>query len=502
MALIDGLKRMTTGKKILLAVVAVSLIATVAGLIIYFATSGYYATTMRLLRVEGTVNIEDSKGSSKPVIDNIRFQSGDALNTGSDGLASVGLDDTKIVTLKNDSRAEFSKKMKKLELKLTRGALFFEVTEKLRDDETFEIKTSNMTCGIRGTSGYIFYDDDGREALVITDGKVEVIAYNPETGESKSALVHAGQKIKVYLYSDKNEDRDSVEFFLDNLSEDEIPAFTLKMLKGNDRLLDIVCKDTGWDKKKILDLIDNPPKKDDDEEEITPTPTEEPKATATPTPTPEITPEGTVTPTPSVTEAPTATPVPGRDKTTPTPFPTNGAEPTAAPTASPTFAPVPEPTATPTPVPTATPAPTPVPTPTRGPVATPTPTPRPTGAPTAAPTAAPNSTATPTPRPTSAPTATPTPKPTATPTPKPAEPTTSPSDVSEPPVLEGCEKGPWGMTYGDHTVYILISWDGDEAWYMGWIDNDWVGLELRETSDGVSYIYLDEEENEIVYYVE
>ena len=71
---------------------------------------------MRLLRVEGTVNIEDSRGGSKSVTNNLRFQSGDALNTGADGLASVGLDDTKIVTLQNDSRAEFLKNGKKVNL--------------------------------------------------------------------------------------------------------------------------------------------------------------------------------------------------------------------------------------------------------------------------------------------------------------------------------------------------------------------------------------------------
>ena len=86
------------------------------------------ANTMRLLRVQGTVNLEDSKGASKPVIENLRFQSGDALSTGSDGLASVGMDDSKIVTLQNDSRAEFRRKNKQLELKLTKGAVFFNVT--------------------------------------------------------------------------------------------------------------------------------------------------------------------------------------------------------------------------------------------------------------------------------------------------------------------------------------------------------------------------------------
>ena len=188
----------------------------------------YHATSMRLLRVEGTVNIETSNGGTKPVFDNIRFQSGDALNTGADGLASVGLDDTKIITLQNDSRAEFTKQGKHLELKLTRGAIFFNVTEKLQPDETFEIKTSTMTAGIRGTSGYVYYDDTGRDALIITDGCVEVSATNPDTGETKTAKVEGGQGIIVYLYSDREED--TVQFTLETVTEEELPEFPAQMI--------------------------------------------------------------------------------------------------------------------------------------------------------------------------------------------------------------------------------------------------------------------------------
>ncbi|MCR4689294.1 MAG: FecR family protein, partial [Saccharofermentans sp.] len=241
----------TKGKKIAAAAVAVAVVGIVTAIIL-ITRSGYLATTMRLLRIEGTVTIEDAEGESKPVIDNIRFQSGDALTTGADGLASVGLDDTKIVTLQNDSRAEFYKHAKQLELKITKGGVYFEVTEKLADDETYEIQTSNMTVGIRGTSGYVWYDENGRDSLIITDGVVIVSAYNPETGETKTCEVHGGEMITCYLYSDKNEDRDSIEFELHGITEEELPEFPLKMLSENPGLLDKVCEYTGWDKDKLL----------------------------------------------------------------------------------------------------------------------------------------------------------------------------------------------------------------------------------------------------------
>ena len=97
MALINNLQNLSLQKKIIISAVAVLVIAAVI-ISVVLGKSGYTAKTMRLLRVLGTVNIEDSNGNTKPVIDNIRFQSGDALSTGGDGLASVGLDDTKIIT--------------------------------------------------------------------------------------------------------------------------------------------------------------------------------------------------------------------------------------------------------------------------------------------------------------------------------------------------------------------------------------------------------------------
>ena len=116
MGLIDKVRRMTKKEKIVLASVVSFIVVAIVAVVLLLMRNNYLTTTMRLLRVEGTVNIEDSNGTIKPVIDEMRFESGDALSTGSDGIASVGLDDTKIVTLENDSRVEFQKHGKQLEI--------------------------------------------------------------------------------------------------------------------------------------------------------------------------------------------------------------------------------------------------------------------------------------------------------------------------------------------------------------------------------------------------
>ena len=348
MVLVEKFKSLPAKKKVIL-VSTVAAVLTAVILVCVVMTQGYYATTMRLLRVEGTVNIEDANGNPRSVLENVRFSSGEALSTGSDGLASVGLDDTKIVTLESDSRVEFTKSRNMLELNLTQGGLYFEVTEHLSPDETFDIRTSTMTVGIRGTSGYVFYDDDGREALVITDGCVHVVATNPDTGETRETDVNGGYSVKVYLY-DETREEGSIEFFLEQLDEDEIPAFPLRMLAENPELLERVCDYTGWSEDAILSLVNGIIEPNESEETSETSETSEAESTPTPTPADEddeeeSTPTPTVSPTPRPSGSPAPTPVPEDPEGDPTPTPT------------------PTPTATPTPTPAPTPVPTPAPSP-------------------------------------------------------------------------------------------------------------------------------------------
>ena len=289
MTLAERIKSLSKKANIATGVIAVVVISAVAAGIIVFARSSYLANTMRLLRIEGTVNIEDSKGGSKPVSDYVRFKSGDALNTGNDGLASVGLDNAKVVTLQNDSRAEFLKKGKKLELRLTKGSLFFNV---------------------RGTSGFVYYDpkDAGRETLAVTDGVVEVTATNKDTGETKSTKVAGGQRVKVYLYSDRTVD--SVMFKLDEITESDLAGFGLAGLADDDELMDRVSDFNKWNKDKLKQALRG---NANTEKPTTVTTTSKPTEAAEPT---EIS-ESAETAAPTSTTAPkaTATPKPTRKPT-------------------------------------------------------------------------------------------------------------------------------------------------------------------------------------------
>ncbi len=399
---------------------AVVIIAVVVVVLLFGKDKKVAATTMRLLRIEGTVTLE-SGGVKKDIVNNLKLNSGDILATGAESLASISLDDTKAVTLEELSEAEFIQDGKKLDLNLQKGSLFFEVNKKLEDDESFQVRTSTMIVGIRGTSGYVFVDNgDGQAGILLTTGDVEITGINPDTGETKKTTLSAGKVVYVYLLDDPN---NSVDFKRYEVTEDNIPDPVIRFLlePGHEDLFAKVCEATGWDPDKIRARG------------------EALKATGTPTPTPTSTPtpKATATATPAATATPTPTEAAGggngngNSKPTPAATPTTvnagqegdgdgspSATPTPVATATPTLTPTPTPTITPTPTPTkgddnknSSPSATPTSTPTAKPSATPTtaPTVKPSATPTAKPSATPTTTPTSTPTPTATPTPTPTP---------------------------------------------------------------------------------------------
>ena len=243
-------------KKIIICVVAAVLLVTALIMFLY-NRSKISATTMRILRLEGEVTLTDG-GKDKPIKENLRLNSGNELSTAVKSLVSIGLDDVKIVTLDQLSRAQFNQDGRKLDLELTAGSLFFEVQQPLQDDETMDIRTSTMIVGIRGTSGWVSVDGE-HEQLIVTDGTVHVTGRNPVTGEVKEIDVHAGERITVYLYNDRKVD--SIEFILEKITERDLPEFVLERLRENRTLLDKVCQETGWDKPWILgETTDEVPK--------------------------------------------------------------------------------------------------------------------------------------------------------------------------------------------------------------------------------------------------
>ena len=156
----------------------------------------YAAQTMRLLRYEGDIVIEDTKGNPRFVMENVRFKSGEAVSTGEKSTVSVSLDDTKIVSLDQNTRVEFFKNGSQLRLKLTAGAILLDVRKKLDENESLDVETSTMTVGITGTVIKIDQqemDIDGLYVCKVTllEG-TSTIEYTDEYGNKVSVTLSAG----------------------------------------------------------------------------------------------------------------------------------------------------------------------------------------------------------------------------------------------------------------------------------------------------------------------
>lgn len=344
----------TPGKALTIGIPVVVIAAIIV--VILLANGSLRATSMRLLRMEGTVKLYDADNNEKTLVDNMRFTSGDSISTGYASLASIALDDSKIVTLDENSRAQVLKSGNDLELNLTAGGVFFEVNKPLEDDESFNITTTTMTVGIRGTSGYVSVDNEGIATLILTSGHVHITGTNPTTGETKNLDVGPGNRVRVYLYNDRT--IGSVDFVMTEVTEMDLDDFIINYLCENQVARITVCTATGWSEDVILQiggvsLTDETEETEETTEETvetTPTsaepsendPTNTPTSTpvpadtgnqATNTPTPTTAPSSTHTPTPRPSNTPTPTPTPtpapanvvpgGPNTPTPSPVPTN-----------------------------------------------------------------------------------------------------------------------------------------------------------------------------------
>jgi hypothetical protein len=222
--------------------------------------SGIFDTSMKLRLVEGTVNIEDTKGNITPAGTNKQFESGDIISTSYDGYASVTLDGTKNVSIDGYTRAEFYKKGKTIGVKLIKGGLFFEVSQHLNDDELFQLQSNNVTITLtKGSSGYFEYDESGLQTLYVTNGVVRVDAYNARTGQRKSAEVRGGQKASLYLYDKATGSSDSIKLLTSDIRPQDLPDFPLKVMSRNSQLLKTVCSYTGWDESEVQYYINKLP---------------------------------------------------------------------------------------------------------------------------------------------------------------------------------------------------------------------------------------------------
>ena len=241
-------------KKIIAIILVIALIfAAVIAFLIW--NNAITAVTMRIQRLVGTVNLYNENGSEQSLREKMRLGAGQTVTTAGESLIMVSLDDTKLMTMEEASKAEIRTRDKKLLFDLIEGNLFFNVTEKLADNESFDITTTTMVCGIRGTSAYVGRDSTSHEILMVTDGLVHVVATNPVTKETTEVDVPAGQMITIYL-DEEAEGNKTISIRMSSFKEEDLPAMALDTMRKNKELMNRVAKATGFSAKKLATLAD------------------------------------------------------------------------------------------------------------------------------------------------------------------------------------------------------------------------------------------------------
>ena len=181
------------------------------------------ASTMRLARAEGCVFLKDESGTELSYRENMRLYSGNTVATEAASRAGISLDETKIVTLGEQSFASLHQNGKKLRVKLENGAMYFSVSKPLASDEQFDIETSTMVLGIRGTSGYVEALSPTSSLVILTSGHAVITAVSGEEQE-----INPGQCVVIRLTSS------GAEFIVSAVSPSGFPALLTEGLAAED----------------------------------------------------------------------------------------------------------------------------------------------------------------------------------------------------------------------------------------------------------------------------
>lgn len=193
------------------------------------------ATTIHLLKTEGSVAVSDAAGRALEVAAGLALYSGCGMTTQPVSYAWLELDQVKLAKLDADSEIAIQKEGRDLTIELHSGGLFFHVSEPLAEDETMQIATSTLAVGIRGTCGWVTADG---AAVGILEGTVEVTA----ASSGETVRVTAGETAHLTRAADGSE-----SLTVAPLAAADVPDYVATELAADDALAQAVLEASGLD---------------------------------------------------------------------------------------------------------------------------------------------------------------------------------------------------------------------------------------------------------------
>ncbi len=221
------------------------------------------AVTIRLSKTEGKgVSVTTNADKSVKLSDNMRVFNGYKILTDKASYAFFSLDDKRAVKLDKSSEVEVKKSGDKNELYLSSGQLFFNVKEKLKENEEVNLVTSNMVMGIRGTSGVVstvnVYGSNGEQIYTLTkiqiyDGKAKITVVNPSTGAIETYDLPAGSQLIIKDYTITEDG--TVEVIA--LAATDIPSFAALEIIIDAELAKRILDDSNISLEQLKELLES-----------------------------------------------------------------------------------------------------------------------------------------------------------------------------------------------------------------------------------------------------
>lgn len=204
------------------------------------------AVVMQLMKTEGEVNISNSSGKDISLISNMKLYNGYHANTQESSYAWINLDSEKLTKLDAVSEAEIRKKGKKLELLLESGNLFFDIKEKLTEEETLNVRTSTMVMGVRGTCGWVKVLDKEHSQVYVLEGTVQCHVTDPVTNQKKSITLNSGETAE-FVSNPQEQQGDKCDITMRKFTEDDIDGFALIEAAQDPSLCERIKEASGMD---------------------------------------------------------------------------------------------------------------------------------------------------------------------------------------------------------------------------------------------------------------
>ena len=210
-----------------------------------FATDKISGSTIRLESYSGGIIVVSGTGKKQVVSSKMRIFSGYTIVTATNATAYLSLDGTKSVRLNQNTKVIIKKRNNANEIQVLGGSIFFNVTEKLKDNESLNVTTSTLAMGIRGTSGMLKVDKNGSKGQIYTG---RIIAKN-RFGDEKA--VEAGEEVDEIDWEDKSNGFKNLKISKINRDGSNIPSFVLNEFNNNEEAMARLKEDNIFEVEKF-----------------------------------------------------------------------------------------------------------------------------------------------------------------------------------------------------------------------------------------------------------